>query len=98
MARDRKFDPERMKEILDQRVLSIDSEFGGDKEHTKSKGGSSSGYDLIKDRSKRRSKLFREGKNKGAVSGSGDVEQISMVSSLKSLSKARNKEIESSSH
>ena len=29
MARDRKFDPERMAEILDERVLSIDEEFGG---------------------------------------------------------------------
>jgi hypothetical protein len=31
MARDRKFDPERMKEILDQNFIEIDEEFGGNK-------------------------------------------------------------------
>jgi hypothetical protein len=29
MARDRKFDKEKMKEILDERILSLDEEFGG---------------------------------------------------------------------
>lgn len=31
MARDRKFDPARMKEILDERIIEIDKEFGGNR-------------------------------------------------------------------
>lgn len=37
MARVRKFDPERMKEILDERILTIDEEFGGSKKDPKEK-------------------------------------------------------------
>lgn len=33
ISRDRKFDPERMKQVLDERILKIDSQYGEDFEN-----------------------------------------------------------------
>jgi len=50
MARDRKFDPERMKEILDQNIIEIDEEFGGTKGPSNQELNSAHNQRLLKKR------------------------------------------------